>query len=107
MLDSPEVVYSLCDQIKYCSEHIFRKGEIRRACKKIGKIRARRRKMEQKSYERTKPKNEKIRFSSNIPKIEKAFLPGDLNGCTLVVPEGFATHEQITVYQGRLHKYQL
>ena len=61
--------------------------------------------MEQKSSGRTKPKSKKIRFST--PKIQRVFLAEDFDGCTLVVPEGFATYKQITLYQGSLQKYQL
>ena len=63
--------------------------------------------MEQKSSERTKPKTKKIRFSSNAPKIERVFFAGNFNGCMLVVREGFGTHEQIMLCEGRLHEYQL
>jgi dienelactone hydrolase len=67
----------------------------------------RRRKMEHKSSERTKPKTKKIRFSLNNPKIERVFLAGDSNGCMLVVPEIFGMNEHIRPYQGRLTGYQL
>jgi hypothetical protein len=67
----------------------------------------RRRKMEHKSFEKTKPKTKKIRFSLNTPNIERLFLAGDFNGCMLVVPEVFETHGHITLYQGRLPEYHL
>jgi hypothetical protein len=63
--------------------------------------------MEQKSFERTKPKTKKICFSSNALKIKRIFLAGDSNVCVLVVPEVFGTHMHITLYQGRFHEYQL
>ena len=63
--------------------------------------------MEHKSSERSKPKTKKIRFSLNTPKIERVFLAGDSNGCMLVVPEVFGTHEHVTLYQERFHEYQL
>jgi len=63
--------------------------------------------MEHKSSEETKPKTKKIRFSLNTPKIERAFLAEDFNGCILVVPEVFETHGHITLYQGKLPEYHL
>jgi hypothetical protein len=73
----------------------------------VSDIGTRRRKMEQESSERNKPEAKKIRFSSNTPKIGRVFLAGDFYGCMLVVPERFGTHEDITLNQGRSHKYQL
>ena len=94
-------------QIKGRSEHILGKGEIRQAYKRISTIGTWRRKMEQKSFEGTKPKTKNIRFSSNAPKIERVFLAGDFNGCMLVVPEVLGTPEQIILCEGRFHTLSL
>ena len=67
----------------------------------------RRRKMEKKSSEKTKPKTKKVRFNLNAPKTEKVSLTGDLNGCVLVIPEIFGINERIPLNQGRFPGYHL
>jgi hypothetical protein len=67
----------------------------------------RRRKMEQKSSEKAKPKTKKVRFNLNTPKTEKVSLAGHLNGCVLVLPEIPGMNEHITLYQGRFPEYHL
>jgi hypothetical protein len=67
----------------------------------------RRRKMEKKSSEKTKPNTKKVRFKVNISKNERVSLAGDLNGCVLVIPESFEMNEHITHKQGRLPEYHL
>jgi 1,4-alpha-glucan branching enzyme len=61
--------------------------------------------MENKSSENAKPKTKKVRFNLYAPGAERVSLAGDFNGCLLVIPEVFRTHEHITLYQGRLPKY--
>lgn len=51
------------------------------------------------------PKTRKIRFSLNTTKIERVFLAGDSNGCTLVVPEAFEMCESIMLCQGPLESH--
>jgi hypothetical protein len=75
--------------------------------KQISHTGIRRRKMEQKSSEKTKPKLKKIRVSLNAPKFEWVSLSEDLNGCVLVIPEISEVNEHIPLYQGRLSEYHL
>jgi hypothetical protein len=67
----------------------------------------RRRKMEKKSFETTKPNTKKVRFNLNTPKTERVSLAGDVNGCVLVLPEIFGMNEPMTHHQGRLPEYHL
>jgi hypothetical protein len=75
--------------------------------KQISNTEIRRRKMEQKSSEKTKRKTRRIRFNLNTPNTEKVSLAGDLNGCVLVIPEIFRMNECITLHQRRLQEYYL
>jgi hypothetical protein len=67
----------------------------------------RRRKMEQKSSEKTKLKTKKVRFNLSVLGTERVSLAGDLNGCVLVVPQVFGTHEHIRLHRERLPEYHL
>ena len=75
--------------------------------KQISNIGIRRKKMEQKSSERTKSKTKKVRFNLYVPGTKKLFLAGDSNGCVLVVPEVFGTHKNNILCQERILEYQL
>jgi hypothetical protein len=63
--------------------------------------------MKKKSSGKTKPMAGKVGFNLCAPRTERVSLAGDLNGCMLVIPEVFRTHEHITLYQGRLSEYHL
>jgi 1,4-alpha-glucan branching enzyme len=63
--------------------------------------------MEEKSFEKAKPKTKRARFNLWASGPKRVFLVGDFNGCVLVIPEVFGTHEHITPYQGRFHDYLL
>jgi hypothetical protein len=80
---------------------------LNKVLKQISNTGIRRRKMEQKSSEKTKPKPKKIRVSLNTPKIGWVSLSEDLNGCLLVIPEISGVNEHIPLYQGRLSEYHL
>jgi hypothetical protein len=74
---------------------------------KISTTGIRRRKMEKKSSEKTKPKTKKVRFNLNTPRTERVSLAGDLNGCILVIPESFGMRGHISLNQWRLPEYPL
>jgi hypothetical protein len=106
-------------QMKYRLGHILGKEdrrwsikEVRRRLNKIltkvsNKEMIRRRKMEKKSSEKTKPKTERVRFNLKPPNTGRVSLTGDVNGCVLVIPEIFRMNEHIMLYQDRLPEYHL
>jgi hypothetical protein len=59
---------------------------------KISNTGIRRRKMEKKSSEKTKPKTKRVRFNLNIPKTERVSLAGDVNAC--IGHSGILRHER-------------
>jgi len=65
----------------------------------------RRRKMEKKSSEKSKPKTKRVRFNLNTPNSETVSPAKDLNGCVLVIPEIFGMNEHLTVYHESLPEY--
>jgi 1,4-alpha-glucan branching enzyme len=75
--------------------------------KQISSTGIRRKKMEQKSSEKTEPKTKKVRFNLYVPGTKRVFLAKDFNGCALVIPEGFGVHKNITLYQERFPEYHL
>jgi len=63
--------------------------------------------MNKKSSGKAKPKVRKVRSNSYRLETEWNSLPGDLNGCVLVLPELIRRNERMALFQGRLPENQL
>jgi hypothetical protein len=83
------------------------KRPLNKILRQISATEIRRREMEQKSSERTKPKTKKVQFNLYVLGTKRVFLAGDFNGCMLVIPGVFRMHKNIALCQGRSPEFHL